>query len=242
MQPAAERLHVELGGADLLRGREGTGLERAVLKDGLDYEGRRGALLVDVVGQGGDVGQARRLAALVDAVGHGRGIGVEQGVARAADGEVVRAGGERSGQERAAGRAALLRLREPADAEHGGRVAGVERVADVQAEHRGVRPRAAGGEGDRLGAVETEGVPVHVVALLDPPRDFGGCGLCPRVVGRALCRVDCRLKARDGGLEPGERVVEFAHAGGLLHPLVFLQRADIGRARRFRKKLRPLRP
>src|SRR5216683_3125536 len=77
---------------------------------------------------------------------------------------------------------------------------------------------------------------------VDPPGKRCGYICRPFVFGRALCRVRCRLEPRYGCLEPGKRVVEFAHRGSLTHPLVFLQRADVVRARRLRKELRPLRP
>src|SRR6266851_491734 len=91
---------------------------------------------------------------------------------------------------------------------------------------------------------------------VDPPGERRGYACRPLVfVGRALCRIRRRFEPRNGRFKPGNRVVEFAHAGSLgtagpdrqrardlMHPLVFLQRADVVRTRRLREELRPLRP
>src|SRR5216683_4116379 len=91
---------------------------------------------------------------------------------------------------------------------------------------------------------------------VDPPGERRGYACRPLVfVGRALCRIRRRFEPRNGRFKPGNRAVEFAHAGSLgtagpdrqrardlMHPLVFLQRADVVRTRRLREELRPLRP
>src|SRR4051812_29199609 len=69
--------------------------------------------------------------------------------------------------------------------------------------------------------------------------DFGNLAVtcCPR------CRIRRRFQPSDSPLQPLDGLGKLVHARArLVHLLVLLQRADVGRARHVREKLRPLRP